>query len=316
MPEAPVTSDEIVPQDAAAAVLSSSEGSPAVTRARWMQVCLGSAATVALCAGCATPQFKNQTLAGEIDKSQAVRTASYQAESPDQPPPTDLKNPLTLKLRYAKWMEEIKNYGEAQTHYNLVLQEHPQEIGAILGLARIDQIAGRTAIAEAGFKRALSLQPGSAVAKNALGQFHVSGQRWREALPLLTEAMMADTNNKVYRYHLAVALAKSGDVDAALPHFQQVVGDAPAHYNVGMILKQQGQYRQAEHYLLTALTKDPNFDAAKQAVAQVRQQAQASETYSSQRRGVPQVQPAGHQSLQALTPAQREQLRNQRSLPR
>ena len=288
-----------------------------MTRSSWRHVCLGSALSIVPLVGCAMPQTKSGSLAEEVDKTQAVRTASYQAEPGEEPPPKSVDDPLALKLHYAQWMEEIKNYNEAQAHYNIVLKEHPHEVGAILGMARIDLIAGRTAKAESGFKRALSLQPGSHVAKNALGQFYATQQRWGEALPLLTEAMMADSNNKSYRYHLAVALARSGDINAALPHFEQAVGDAPAYFNVGMILKQQGKYRQAEQSLLTALTKNPNLAAARSALSEVRQQAQASETFSSQRRTAPQqVQPASHQSRPVLTPAQQEQLRNQRSLPR
>ena len=285
-------------------------------RYRWMQVCLGSMVTAAQLAGCATSQKSGPSLAEEIDKTQAVRTASYQAESSESAAPKGVDDPLALKLRYAQWMEDIKNYNEAQAHYNVVLQQNPKEVGAILGIARIDHLAGRTAKAEAGFKRALSLQPESAVAKNALGQFYVTQQRWSESLPLLSEAMMLDSANKVYRYHLAVALAKSGDERAALAHFQQAVGDAPAYFNVGIILKQQGRYRQAEQYLLTALTKNPNLAAAQTALAEVRQQAQASEIYSSQQRPAPQVRPAGHQVPQSLTPTQRQQLQNQRTYSR
>jgi tetratricopeptide (TPR) repeat protein len=281
-----------------------------------MQICLGSMVTAVLLVGCATSQNKSASLAEEIDKSQAVRTASYQAESAEAASPKGVNDPLALKLRYAQWMEDIKNYNEAQAHYNVVLQENPQEVGAILGIARIDHIAGRTAKAEAGFKRALSLQPQSAITKNALGQFYATQQRWQEALPLLSEAMMIDSSNKVYRYHLAVALAKSGDEQTALSHFQQAVGDAPAYFNVGIILKQQGNYRKAEQYLLTALTKNPNLAAAQTALSEVRQQAQASETYSSQRRMTPQIQAAGHQVPQALSPAQQQQLQNQRFLSR
>ena len=183
----------------------------------WMQVCLGSIVTAASLVGCATSQNKSASLAEEIDKTQSVRTASYQAEADEKATTAKgVDDPLALKLRYAQWMEDIKNYNEAQTHYNVILNENPQEVGAILGIARIDHIAGRAAKAESGFKRALKLQPGSAVTKNALGQFYATQQRWQEAIPLLTEAMMLDSSNKVYRYHLAVTLAKSGDEQAAL----------------------------------------------------------------------------------------------------
>ena len=284
-----------------------------------------------LLAGCATPQKDGSYFANLLKKSTPVHSASYQ-EAPIDESPKKINDPLELKLRYARWMEEIKNYPEAQQNYNLVLQERPADVDAMLGLARIDQAANRLNEAEAGFKKALQMSPDSAAAKDALGQLYVSQDRYQEALPLLSDAILADAENKAYRFHLAVALAKSGDVDAAYPHFKQVVGDVVAHFNLGMILKSRGQYRQAEQQFLQALAKNPDFEQAKQAMAEVRQLSQSSGTYAAQPAVAPQIQPAyaptpssttavpyqpvGHESAATLTSRQQEQLRNQRILQR
>jgi Tfp pilus assembly protein PilF len=263
-------------------------------QSRWWQLCLPAATLALLLAGCSMPG----------KKSQQVTTAGYQQLVVDEGPPQKIKDPLSLKLRYARWMEEVENYDEAQANYQVVLQERPEDIDAILGLARVDQAAGRLQPAEDGFRKALSLQPNSAVAKNAFGQYYVARGRIADALPLLSDAMMGDPANKVYRFHFAVALARTGDTAAALPHFVQAVGEPTAHYNIGMILKSQGQYAQAEEHLLLAVKKKPDFDGAKQALTQLRKQTRAAGTYASTPQSAPQIQPAGHSRPATIAPQQ------------
>lgn len=257
---------------------------------RSWRFCVPAAALVTLLAGCSLPGKKDSPL----DGLKPVTTASYQEHAIDDGPPKKVKDPLSLKLRYAKWMEELENYEEAQANYNVVLQERPEDIDAILGLARIDLVAGRRDAAEAGFRKALSLQPNSAVAKNALGQYYAAQGRLPEALPLLSEAMLGDPTNKGYRFQLAVALARSGDATAAFPHFVQSVGEPTAHYNLGMILKSQGHTAQAEEHLRQALMMNPEFEPARQALSQIRQQPEAAGNVAAQSRPAPRIQAAGH----------------------
>ena len=65
---------------------------------------------------------------------------------------------------------------------------------------------------------------------DAVGQYYASQSRWDEAIEILTSAMRKAPEETTYRFHLAVALARSGDVDQAMPHFAKTVGDAEAHY--------------------------------------------------------------------------------------
>jgi tetratricopeptide (TPR) repeat protein len=273
----------------------------------WWRTILPTAVLTSLLAGCSMPGKGSS--GGPLKGLRSVTTASYQEHPVDDGPPKKVNDPLSLKLRYAQWMEEIENFEAAQENYNIVLKERPEDVDAILGLARIDQVAGRLDAAEAGFKKALGLQPNSVVAKNALGQYYVNRGRLPEALPLLNGAMLGDPTNKVYRFHLAAALARSGDTTAAFPHFVQSVGEPTAHYNVGMILKSQGQPAQAEQHLRQALTMKPDFEAAQQALAEIRQQAQADGTYTVQPQRTPQVRSVGHSrtSAPALAPARPQQ---------
>lgn len=283
---------------------------------RSRQAVLLSAGVALVLSGCSSPTGKGSGLSKLTEATRPVRTASYQQHPVDDGPPKKVRDPLELNLRYARWMEETENFEKAQQHYRIVLSKQPQHMEALLGMARIDAAAGRHAEAEAGFRKALGIQPDSPVAQHALGQFHSSNGRLRDALPLLRKAMTGDPANKSYRFHYAVALARMGNPDAALPHFRDAVGQAAAHYNVGLILKSQREYQRAELHLMEALSHNPGFEPAKQAVTEVRQLRDSAPAYAEHPSATPvQIQPAGHSQREPLTPSQKEQLRNQRSMP-
>lgn len=204
------------------------------------------------------------------NKKPKVSQASYEETLPPTPP--DPKNPEQLKLKYARWMEELNQVVEARKHYSAVATTEPENIEAILGLARLDQVTGQFAEAEQKFKRAVRLAPDSVNAQYGLGQFYATQLRWNESIEHLTACMLADPEDNTYRYQLAVALAHTGDIDSAMPHFIRTVGDAEGHYNVGVILAEEGQYDAAEKHFLLATTKKQNFDQAIQRLASLREQ--------------------------------------------
>lgn len=297
-----------------------------------------------LMAGCATdgknisPSLLSQLKVNRAAaKGSGVQQASYQAEAGTGLASKKVEDPLTLRLRYARWMEELENFPDAQLQYSQVLAERPKNFEAIIGLARIEQAVGDVEKAEAGFRRAYALRPESSAAQHALGQFQLSQGRVAEALPLLNKAVLAQPDDKAYRYDLAVALAKSGDINAALPHFQRTVGEAAAHHNIATILRDAGNFRGAEQHFRQALSIQPDLAESRHALAslysQIKSQQLAESARGTVEQGTPNqsVRPAAHQSAaprtatrntatrtspQTLTPTQREQRRNQQTLTR
>jgi tetratricopeptide (TPR) repeat protein len=192
--------------------------------------------------------------------------------------PKDIGDSTELSLTYARWMEDVKNLPEARRHYSEVAERKPKNIEAVLGLARIDLVSGMNYEAEQGFLRALRLDPNSPVALHALGQFYASQQRWPEAVEVLNKAMLAAPAERQYRYDLAVALVRVGDINGAMPHFIRTVGDAEAHYNVGLILHQAGRQADAEQQLLLAVTKKPDLREAQVWLDEIRRARESSVT--------------------------------------
>lgn len=173
-------------------------------------------------------------------------------------------------LAHAALLEQTGSYAQARASYETVLGADPRSAEATLGLARLDQLAGRTERAEKGFKRALQLRPDDAKSHDALGQFYASQERWPEAIHELQLAATSDPQDKNYRYHLGLAIARSGDPESALPHLAKTVGEAEAHYNVGYILYEKGDLAAAEKHFLTASLKQPSLAAAQAMLDEVR----------------------------------------------
>lgn len=276
-------------------------GETTVTRPAWKLTTLvaGCCLTFTTC-GCITITPTSPALSWKSLTKSKIHQASYEEKVPDAP--GEPKNPARLKVAYGRLMEETGQLAEARKSYQSALELQPKDIEAILGLARLDQAAGNLEQAEAGFRKAVKLAPDSSLTQYSLGQFYGSQERWDEAVEALTKAMLAEPNETQTRYALAVALVHTGNVEAALPHFIRTIGDAEAHYNVGLILHQKGQLEDSERHFALAVSKKPELVAAQNWLAHVRQERQSpaiavESTAPSGRNS--DILPAGHRTYSA-----------------
>lgn len=233
-----------------------------------------------LAPGCASRNGGNRLLSGGIwpwsskQNALAARQNSVYATQPSveiDESPDELKNPEKLHLSYARWQHQEGNLQEAEKSYRTALEHNPKSVDAIIGLARLDQLAGRLSKAEHGFHQALKINPNNAHALDALGQFYASQKRWNEAVETLNKAMIAAPHEPAYRFHLAVALARSGQINRAMPHFVKTVGEAEAHFNAGYILYENGNLPAARAQLTQAVLKKPELTQAQLLLDEVTQ---------------------------------------------
>ena len=267
--------------------------------------------------GCALPSGTNPIAAVFNDSSPRPINSKFVLAK------QKLKNPTNVHLNWARLKEERGQAEEARQSYQFVLDEQPKSVQAVLGLARLDQLAGRTDQAEQGFQKALQLNPNEPHVLDAVGQFYVSQKRWNEAVEMLQRAMAAAPNDKTYRYHLAVALARSGDIATAMPHFSKTVGDAQAHYNVGYILYEQGQLMAAKQQIMQAVVKKPDLLEAQLMLDTIRHDQEEKQMlagapvatenpYYPPQTATPATQPPFDSPAPVgMTPQQLEQLKNQ-----
>ena len=181
-----------------------------------------------------------------------------------------LKDPSKLDLAYAKWQEQLGNASVARERYQHVLHDEPQSIEAQLGLARMDQLAGRLPEAEQGIRKALKNSPSNPQVLDALGQFYAAQEKWPQAIDVLKQGLQVVPGDDTIRFHLAVATAKSGDLITAKTLFVNSVGEAEADYNLGLILHDQGKLELAEQHFVQAVVKKPSLEQAQYWLSEIR----------------------------------------------
>jgi len=201
---------------------------------------------------------------GSVSRSLAGRSSSNK-KAEYVPPPN-------LLLSKAQYDEQHGFRDEARKSYEQVLAKNSKSIEAVIGLARLDQVAGRTVEAEAGFQKAIKMEPRSAPALDALGQFYVEQKRWNEATATLQKAMAAAPQEKAYQFHYGIALGKAGRVSEAVPLLVASVGSAATHYNIGVILHEQGDLAASEEEFASAVMENPRMQQAQQWLADVRRE--------------------------------------------
>lgn len=291
---------------------------------RWKRaIVLGSCVCSLISSGCITISAPSFTGTG---KKSNVQQVAYEEVVEEAPP--DPKDPTRLSLKYARWMEEVNQVVEARKHYNVVVESEPENVEAILGLARLDQVTGQAAEAEQKFKKAVRLSGSSPESLYGLGQFYASQERWSEAVEPLNAAMLAAPENTTYRYHLAIALVHNLDIEAAMPHLIRTVGDAEGHYNIGLILHKMDRLEEAEKHFVLAVTKKPELEQAQKWISKLREQRAGGGHVRIDQPSVGQLpsfpprqsasqmdaspaELAAWQSDHTLSPQQREQLLNQ-----
>ena len=240
----------------------------------WM---LATLSLTVLAAGCSTAQ-KMGAIPGLLTPAKAPVGGGSTPGSADFTSSDKLNNPVKLHLAYANWNEHDGNLLEARGAYDKVLEKSPKNIDALLGLARLDIQINRPADAEAKLLKAQKLSPKNPQVAAALGQYHASRQDWPRAIEQLQTARTLSPYEPTYPFQLGVVQAKSGDVASALGSFIEAVGPAEAHYNLAVILNDQGRVTDAEYHLQQALAKKPDLPQAQKLLASLRQSRHANGT--------------------------------------
>jgi hypothetical protein len=103
----------------------------------------------------------------------------------------------------------------------------------------------------------------------AIAEVQLSQHQPTEALRLLEAAADRAPEDRELRYVLGVTRARCGDFDAAINDLVLAVGEAAAHYNLGVLLHETGNDPRAIREFQRALRCDPNFRAAREWLAEL-----------------------------------------------
>ena len=106
------------------------------------------------------------------------------------------KDPL-LMLAHGDVLLARAKTGEAKISYQAALLQQPKLPGALLGLARLDEINGDIAAARKKLLEALSTDPDDPSVNGQLGAMEVKDGNWSNAYRYLTKAWSADESNRI-----------------------------------------------------------------------------------------------------------------------
>ncbi|MDZ4688234.1 MAG: tetratricopeptide repeat protein [Planctomycetaceae bacterium] len=252
----------------------------------WRRRAIGVACAAAL-AGCSSSK---SALTQSSSSPMPDRQTTMVPGTPDRAEGTELRNPGRIHVAYARWQEQQKQLPQARESYQKALSHDPKSVDALLGLSRLDQLAGRTTEAEQRLARAEELQPKSSLISAAWAEHHAAQHRWPEAVARYREAIERQPNEALYRHQLAVVMTKAGQIDEAIAAFTPLVGAAEAHYNVGFLLHQQGQTMAAEEQFREAITLKPEFTTAIKMLARTRRDRGLDAPVMTAASSVPQLQ--------------------------
>ena len=187
-----------------------------------------------------------------------------------------LDHPERAFLSYANWKADIGQVGEARRSYENVLSGSPNNIDAMLGLARVELKSGRTSAAEKRYLDVLSLNPSSGRVLHSVGQFYAEQKRLDEAIDMFGKSVAEEPTNPSYRFDLGVVLTKAGQINEGLSHLALTVGEPEANYNVGYLLNEMGKPHEALPYLKQAIAMKPSLKAAHELLAGIHSGAGSS----------------------------------------
>ncbi len=131
-----------------------------------------------------------------------------------------------------------------------------------LDIALAHHRAGNLPLAEKLYRQLLAQNPQDAAAAHYLGALCLQVGRPREAVELISGAILVDSTNPDFFSHLGAAYGALGENEAAVTSLRRAValapGSAHAHYNLGTALRNSGRLEEAVTTFRHALAANPS----------------------------------------------------------
>jgi tetratricopeptide (TPR) repeat protein len=222
--------------------------------------------------GCVQPE--ERVVSSQRKPSWKNANAEALTAAKDLPPP-EIR--AETHVAAAKLFESQGNIGQAMTQYRKALAVDPEcaeahgRLGVLLGKIR------RHAEAESALQAAVRLRPRSAPLRNNLGYEYMLQERWADAEAELRNAIRLQPDYRRAHVNLGVALCKQGLFDDGLAEFEAVLSEGDAFYNLGLMYRAAGRYREAADALAYTLKIAPEMNAARVQLGQLADRLQATE---------------------------------------
>jgi len=180
---------------------------------------------------------------------------------------TEVSPKVKACLVTAQTLHQEGHYREAALLLERARAEAPNAHDYSRELAVLYDELGITDKAEHEFTLALAKAPNDADLHNDFGFFYLqrsdhvrAEQQFRKALQIAPQHQRAQTN-------LARSLFKQNRLEEAYATYEQAVGAANAHHNMGVLFSQAGQDHQARMAFQEAIAADPKLDMSREFLA-------------------------------------------------
>ncbi len=134
----------------------------------------------------------------------------------------------------------------------------------------------QAAKARAEFDRAIMESPKDASLRNDAAYFFLQSGDLANAEIQIQESLQIESANAKTKMHLALLRAKQDRMDESFELFEQVVGPAEAHSNLGVILAKEGRSEEAIEHLDRARELDPKLPVPTAFLSRLRKNPQPS----------------------------------------
>ncbi len=161
------------------------------------------------------------------------------------------------------------NQEEAEAQYRKALALDANHLGALVGMAHLEDSRNNLEAATGYYQKATKKHPKDASALNDLGLCYHRRGMMNEAGKSLQKAIDLQPQRKLYRDNLAAVLVDQDKNEEALVHLVAAHGEAVGNYNLAYLLTQKHKNGEALAYFRKAAEKDPTLTAAQSWIAQL-----------------------------------------------
>lgn len=169
--------------------------------------------------------------------------------------------------------EQRGQLAESVLQYRKAIDLNPKFVTAYNRLGVCLDRLGRFQEADKCFREAIRLVPSAAYLHNNLGFSLMMQRRWADATAAFRLSLKASPNFTRARINIGMALAHQGLYEQAWAHFEEAVGTARAHYNMGLVYEAQGRSSDATDAFRKALVIDPQLKNAEHHLQELQRQA-------------------------------------------
>jgi Flp pilus assembly protein TadD len=200
--------------------------------------------------------------------SSALSTGSENSD------PTMLSTPVPalspeIFVATGQLYESTQQLHRAADNYSRALELEPTNPAALASLARLYARTGKSEDAIKYFQQAIAVSPQDAQLRADLGNLHAQIGQSAAATEHLQAAIQLQPNNNQFRGYLAGVMLDQGRGEEAVGMLTETLTPAAAHYQLALQHAKRQNSLAARDHLQLALGADPNFQPARDLVAQI-----------------------------------------------